>query len=273
MPRPGREIQKHKHIRERSSAMRLEGKVAIVTGGASGIGAATCKFFAREGMKGVVVADIDDEKGRQVAAEIEDAGGSAFFVHLDVSDEQQWKDAVAATVARYGKLNVTVNNAGMSVPAARQNVENTTLEVWNQMHAVNLTGVFLGTKHSVPEMRRAGSGSIINISSIYGIVGSKSGTAYHSAKGGVRTFTKAVAIQYAPEQIRVNSIHPGFADTGMTAELHAQPGERERRSALTPLGRIGQPEDMAWGCVYLASDESSFVTGAELVIDGGMIAQ
>lgn len=253
--------------------MRLEGKVAIVTGGASGIGAATCKFFAREGMKGVVVADIDDEKGRQVAAEIEDAGGSAFFVHLDVSDEQQWKDAVAATVARYGKLNVTVNNAGMSVPAARQNVENTTLEVWNQMHAVNLTGVFLGTKHSVPEMRRAGSGSIINISSIYGIVGSKSGTAYHSAKGGVRAFTKSVAIQYAPEQIRVNSIHPGFADTGMTAELHAQPGERERRSALTPLGRIGQPEDMAWGCVYLASDESSFVTGAELVIDGGMIAQ
>ncbi len=253
--------------------MRLEGKVAIVTGAASGIGAATSRFFAQEGMKGVVVSDIDDDRGAQVVAEIESAGGDAIFVHLDVSDEQQWKDAISATVERYGRLDVTVNNAGMSVPASRQNVENTSLETWTQMHAVNLNGVFLGTKYSVPEMRKAGGGSIINISSIYGIVGSKSGTAYHSAKGAVRTFTKSVAIQYAPEQIRVNSIHPGFADTGMTAELHAQPEERARRIGLTPLGRIGTPEDMAWGCVYLASDESSYVTGLELVIDGGMIAQ
>jgi NAD(P)-dependent dehydrogenase (short-subunit alcohol dehydrogenase family) len=154
--------------------MRLEGKVAIVTGGASGIGAATCRFFAREGMKGVAVADINDELGTQVAHEIEEGGGHAFFVKLDVIDEQQWQDA---------------------------------------------------------------------------------------------------AIQYASEYIRVNSIHPGFADTGMTRELHAQPDERERRLSVTPLGRMGTPEDMAWGCVYLASDESSFVTGAELVIDGGMIAQ
>jgi cyclopentanol dehydrogenase len=253
--------------------MRLEGKVAIVTGGASGIGAATCRFFAREGMKGVAVADINDELGRQVAHEIEQGGGHAFFVKLDVIDEQQWQDAVAATVGRYGRLDVTVNNAGMSGLESRKNVEDTTLEIWNRLHAVNVTGVFLGTKYSIPEMRKVGGGSIINISSIYGIVGSKGGTAYHASKGAVRTFTKAAAIQYASEYIRVNSIHPGFADTGMTRELHAQPDERERRLSVTPLGRMGTPEDMAWGCVYLASDESSFVTGAELVIDGGMIAQ
>jgi cyclopentanol dehydrogenase len=253
--------------------MRLEGKVAIVTGGASGIGAATCRFFAREGMKGVAVADINVEPGRQVANKIEESGGHAFFVELDVTDEQQWQNAIAATIERYGRLDVTVNNAGISLPEARKNVEETTLEAWNRMHAVNVTGVFLGTKYSIPEMRKVGGGSIINISSIYGIVGSQSGTAYHSSKGAVRTFTKAAAIQYAPENIRVNSIHPGFADTGMTRELHAQPGERERRISLTPLGRMGTPEDIAWGCVYLASDESSFVTGAELVIDGGMIAQ
>ena len=182
-------------------------------------------------------------------------------------------DAVAATVDRYGRLDVTVNNAGMSTWESRKNVEDTTLEIWNRMHAVNATGVFLGTKHSIPEMRKVGGGSIINISSIYGIVGSKGGTSYHSAKGGVRTFTKATAIQYASENIRSNSIHPGFADTGMTAELHAQPDEHARRISQTPLGRMGTPEDMAWGCLYLASDESSFVTGVELPIDGGMTAQ
>jgi len=181
--------------------------------------------------------------------------------------------AVAATVERYGRLDVTVNNAGMSTWESRKNVEDTTLEIWNRMHAVNVTGVFLGTKYSIPEMRKVGGGSIINISSIYGIVGSKGGTSYHSAKGGVRTFTKATAIQYAAENIRSNSIHPGFADTGMTAELHAQPDEHARRISQTPIGRMGTPEDMAWGCLYLASDESSFVTGVELPIDGGMTAQ
>ena len=252
---------------------RLRGKVGIVTGGASGIGAATCRLFAREGMAGVAVADINDELGEKVAAEIEAKDGHAFFVHLDVTNEQQWQAVVAATVDHYGRLDVTVNNAGMSVPAARKNIEETTLEIWNQMHAVNSTGVFLGCKYSIPEMRKVGGGSIINISSIFGIMGSPSGTAYHSGKGAVRTFTKTAAIQYAAENIRVNSVHPGFADTGMTEELHAMPGVREERIAKTPIGRIGTPEDMAWGCVYLASDEASFVTGAELVIDGGTIAQ
>ena len=253
--------------------MRLEGKVGLVTGASSGIGAATARFFANEGMAGVIVADINDELGVQVVGEINEGGGNAMYVHLDVSDEDQWQVAVKAAVAKYGGLDVTMNNAGMSVPASRKKVEDTTLEIWNAMHAVNATGVFLGMKHSIPEMRKRGGGSIINTSSIFGIVGSGGGTAYHSAKGAVRTLTKAAAIQYAPEKIRVNSIHPGFADTGMTKDLHAQPGERERRIALIPLGRMGLPEDMAWGAVYLASDESSFVTGIELVIDGGTIAQ
>ena len=252
---------------------RLSGKVAIVTGGASGIGAAPCRLFAEEGAKGVVIADINEELGGEAADQIREQGGDAVYIFLDVSDEQQWIDTVAATVERYGRLDVTVNNAGMSTWESRKNVEDTTLEIWNRMHAVNVTGVFLGTKYSIPEMRKVGGGSIINISSIYGIVGSKGGTSYHSAKGGVRTFTKATAIQYAAENIRANSIHPGFADTGMTAELHAQPDEHARRISQTPIGRMGTPEDMAWGCLYLASDESSFVTGVELPIDGGMTAQ
>ena len=252
---------------------RLSGKVAIVTGGASGIGAATCRLFAKEGAKGVVIADINEELGEEVADQIRKQGGDAFYIFLDVSDEQQWIDTVTTTVERYGRLDVTVNNAGMSTWESRKNVEDTTLDIWNRMHAVNVTGVFLGTKYSIPEMRKVGGGSIINISSIYGIVGSKGGTSYHSAKGGVRTFTKATAIQYAAENIRANSIHPGFADTGMTAELHAQPDEHARRISQTPIGRMGTPEDVAWGCLYLASDESSFVTGVELPIDGGMTAQ
>ena len=252
---------------------RLSGKVAIVTGGSSGIGAATCRLFAEEGAKGVVIADINEDLGDEVADQIRKKGGDAFYIFLDVSEEQQWIDTVAATVERYDRLDVTVNNAGMSTWESRKNVEDTTLEIWNRMHAVNVTGVFLGTKYSIPEMRKVGGGSIINISSIYGIVGSKGGTSYHSAKGGVRTFTKATAIQYAAEKIRSNSIHPGFADTGMTAELHAQPDEHARRISQTPIGRMGTPEDMAWGCLYLASDESSFVTGVELPIDGGMTAQ
>lgn len=253
--------------------MRLEGKVGLITGAASGIGAATARFFANEGMAGVIVADINDELGEKIVSEINAGGGKAIYIHLDVSDPDQWQAAVKESVSKFGGLDVTMNNAGMSVPASRKKVEDTTLEIWNAMHAVNATGVFLGMKYSIPEMRKRGGGSIINTSSIFGIVGSGSGTAYHSAKGAVRTLTKAAAIQYAPEKIRVNSIHPGFADTGMTQELHAMPGERERRIGLIPLGRMGVPEDMAWGAVYLASDESSFVTGLELVIDGGTIIQ
>jgi NAD(P)-dependent dehydrogenase (short-subunit alcohol dehydrogenase family) len=253
--------------------MRLKNKVAIVTGGASGIGAATCRLYAQEGAAGIVVADINEEAGQSVADYIAKAGGEAIFVHLDVSVESQWIDAVKATIERYNRLDITVNNAGMSVAESRVKVEDTTVEIWDRLHAVNSTGVFLGTKHSIAPMRENGSGSIINISSIYGIVGSTGTTAYHSAKGSVRTFTKAVAIQYAPDLIRCNSVHPGFADTGMTAAVHADPEEWNKRVSQTPIGRMGTAEDIAWGCVFLGSDESSFMTGAELVIDGGMTAQ
>ena len=252
---------------------RLSGKIAIVTGGASGIGAETCRLFAAEGSKGVVIADINEKLGRKVAEQIRKQGGDAVYVFLDVSVEQQWIDTVATTVDRYGQLDITVNNAGVTGAESRKTVEDTTLDVWQRIHSVNLDGVFLGTKYSIPAMRKAGGGSIINISSVMGIVGSTSGTSYHSAKGAVRTLTKATAIQYAHDNIRSNSIHPGFVDTAMTADMHAQEEERTRRINQTPLGRLGTPEDIASGCVYLASDESSFVTGVELLIDGGMLAQ
>ncbi|MBI4307165.1 MAG: glucose 1-dehydrogenase [Chloroflexi bacterium] len=252
---------------------RLSGKVAIVTGGASGIGEATCRLFAREGAAGVVIADIQDSLGRNLAADIEKSGGTAVFMHLDVTKEAEWVRVIRDTVTRYGRLNVVVHNAGMSGPLARARVEDATEEGWQLVMDVNATSAFLGTKHAIPEMRKAGGGSIICISSIYGIVGSRAGTAYHASKGAIRLFAKTAAVQYAADNIRVNSVHPGFTDTPMTAELHARPGVREERLSLTPLPRLGVPDDIAWGVLYLASDEASWVTGAELVIDGGMIAR
>ncbi|MCH7905980.1 MAG: glucose 1-dehydrogenase [Chloroflexi bacterium] len=251
--------------------MRLEGKVAIVSGGASGIGEATSRLFAAEGAS-VVIADINDELGAALESDIRDGGGEAAYLKLDVTDEEQWRAVVAETVTRFGKLDIVVNNAGISAPG-RPPTEEQTVEGWDAVMAVNAKGVFLGTKHAIPEMRKAGGGSIVNISSVYGNVGSKGGTAYHASKGACRTFSKAAAIQYAGEQIRVNSVHPGFVDTPMTAELHSLPSVHEERVAKTPLGRMGLPEDIAYGILYLASDESRFVTGSELVIDGGMTAQ
>ena len=251
--------------------MRLEGKVAIVSGGASGIGEATSRLFAAEGAS-VVIADINDELGAALESDIRDGGGEAAYLKLDVTDEEQWRAVVAETVTRFGKLDIVVNNAGISAPG-RPSTEEQTVEGWDAVMAVNAKGVFLGTKHAIPEMRKAGGGSIVNISSVYGIVGSKGGTAYHASKGACRSFSKAAAIQYAGEQIRVNSVHPGFVDTPMTAELHSLPSVHEERVAKTPLGRMGLPEDIAYGILYLASDESRFVTGSELVIDGGMTAQ
>ena len=251
--------------------MRLEGKVAIVSGGASGIGEATSRLFAAEGAS-VVIADINDELGAALESDIRDGGGEAAYLKLDVRDEEQWRAVVAETVTRFGKLDIVVNNAGISAPG-RPPTEEQTVEGWDAVMAVNAKGVFLGTKHAIPEMRKAGGGSIVNISSIYGNVGSKGGTAYHASKGACRAFSKAAAIQYAGEQIRVNSVHPGFVDTPMTAELHSLPSVHEERVAKTPLGRMGLPEDIAYGILYLASDESRFVTGSELVIDGGMTAQ
>ena len=249
--------------------MRVAGKVALVSGAARGIGAATAKLLAQEGAA-VVLGDVLETEGRQTTAGIVAGGGQATFMPLDVTSAANWQQVVAAAVAAYGQLDVLVNNAGIS---GRTAVGETDVETWERVMEINGKGVFLGTKRAIPEMRKAGGGSIINISSIYGIVGSETSAAYHASKGAVRIFTKAAAIQYAAEGIRVNSVHPGFVDSPMTAASHALPEVHNLRISRTPLGRMGTPEDIAAGILYLAADESSFVTGSELVIDGGMTAQ
>ena len=249
--------------------MRVAGKVALISGGAGGIGTATAKLLAKEGAA-VVIADLLEAEGKAAEAQIAESGGKALFVHLDVTSAESWRNAVQAAVASFGSLDVLVNNAGVS---HRTGVEETTSEDWDKVMDVNVKGVFLGTQAAIPEMRKAGGGSIINISSIYGLVGSGASASYHASKGAVRIFNKSTAIQYAPENIRANSVHPGFTDTPMTRAHHDNPNIHEERVGKTPIGRMGQPEDIAAGILYLASDESSFVTGAELVIDGGMTAQ
>jgi NAD(P)-dependent dehydrogenase (short-subunit alcohol dehydrogenase family) len=249
--------------------MRVAGKVALISGGARGIGGASARLLAQEGAA-VVIGDLLEEEGRKTEAQINEAGGRALFVPMDVTSEVDWQRSIDAAVTAYGKLDVLVNNAGIS---GRFTVEDTTVEVWDRVMSINAKGVFLGAKLAIPAMRQAGGGSIINISSIYGLVGSDSGASYHASKGAVRIFTKSAAIQYAKDGIRVNSVHPGFVDSPLTESYHAQPDVREARVAATPMGRMGLPEDIATGILYLASDESSFVTGSELVIDGGMTAQ
>ena len=250
--------------------MRLEGKVALISGGARGMGAAEAILFAREGAS-VVIGDVLEDEGRQVEAQIGEAGGHALFLNLDVTSEADWTNAVAATVSKYGKLDILVNNAGVS--GGRGILEDTTVEAWDRVMDINAKGVFLGTKATIPEMRRAGGGSIINISSVYGLVGSAGSSAYHASKGAVRLLTKSTAIQYAGDGIRANSVHPGIIETAMTQATLADPEWSQRWIAGTPLGRRGVPDDVAYGVLFLASDESSFMTGSELVIDGGWTAQ
>lgn len=250
--------------------MRLENKVALISGGARGMGAAEARMFAREGAK-VVIGDVLDAEGTRVAAEIAESGGDAQFVHLDVTHEEDWRSAIGAATSSFGKLDILVNNAGIW---RRGRVEDTTVEDWDMILDVNAKGVFLGTKLAIPEMRKAGGGSIINISSTAGLVGGPRSSAYTASKGAVRLFTKATAVQYAQEGIRANSIHPGPIDTPMIQQVwHGEEQSREAALARTPLGRIGTPEDIAYGVLFLASDESSFMTGSELVIDGGSTAQ
>ncbi|MBM3945625.1 MAG: glucose 1-dehydrogenase [SAR202 cluster bacterium] len=250
--------------------MRLDGKVALITGGARGMGAAECRLFAREGA-GVAIADVLEREGRQLEAEINETGGQAVFIRLDVTSEDNWRQAIAATVAHFGKLDVLVNNAGI---ASYGTVESTPLEDWDRVMAVNATGVFLGTKYAIPEMRKAGGGSIVNISSQLGMVAELTvSPEYHASKGAVRIFTKAAAIQYARENIRVNSVHPGPVLTPMTEPAVSDPATYKRFTDRIPLGRYGKPEEVAGGVLFLASDESSYITGSELVIDGGWTAQ
>ena len=249
--------------------MRLENKVALISGGARGMGAVEANMFAQEGAK-VVIGDVLDEDGKQTEAEINEAGGECVFVHLDVTDETAWQDAVAAAVDRFGKLDILVNNAGI---ARINNVEDTTSDEWDLVMDINAKGVFLGTKAAIPEIRKAGGGSIVNISSIAGLTGGRT-SSYAASKGAVRLLTKSTAIQYAGEGIRCNSVHPGVIETPMTTPmmLNTQEG-RDLNASRHPLGRVGQPEDIAYGVLFLASDESSFMTGSELVIDGGLTAQ
>ena len=250
--------------------MRLEGKVALISGGARGQGAVEAKLFAREGAK-VVFGDILDESGKQVEAEIHEAGGEAAYVHLDVTREDDWRTAVNTAIDRYGKLDILVNNAGILI---RKGIEDTTEEDWDRIMGVNAKGAFLGTKHSIPAMRQAGGGSIVNISSTAGLVASPSGSAsYTASKGAVRLLTKSTAVQYAKEGIRCNSIHPGPIDTDMIQETLTYSAKLEERMQRLPMGRVGTADEIAYGVLYLASEEASFVTGSELVIDGGTTAQ
>ena len=250
--------------------MRLEGKVAIITGGARGQGATEARMFAQEGAR-VVIGDIRDELGMQVEAEIRELGGEAVYLHLDVTSDDDWQRAIDTAEEQFGKVDVLVNNAAIVL---RKDIEETTGEDWDNIMAINAKGVFLGTKAVIPAMRRAGGGSIINISSISGLV-SIGPPAYIATKGAVRLFTKSTAIQYASENIRANSIHPGSVDTDMRREGMGSQTEEEIQARVDniPLGRVGTTEDISYGALFLASDESSFMTGSELVIDGGYTAK
>ncbi len=248
-------------------AGRLDGKVALVSGGASGIGAAHARIFAAEGAK-LVAGDLQEDKGRAVVEAVNRDGGEAVFVHLDVARQADWERAVGEAVSRFGKLTTLINNAGIYWP---RGTEEETLEGWNTMISVNQTGVWLGMKAAVPAMREAGGGAIVNISSLYGLIGSPGSITYHATKGAVRLMTKSAALEYVKEGIRVNSIHPGQIDTPILSGL--TPDQNEQIKAATPMGRLGRPEEIAYGSLYLCSDEAAYTTGAELVIDGGWFAQ
>ncbi len=250
---------------------RLDGKVALISGGARGQGAAEAMLFAKEGAK-VVIGDLLDDEGRQVEAQIAELGGDATYVRLDVTSADEWDAAVQTALERYGRLDILVNNAG--ILGRRTGIEDTTSEQWDAILDVNAKGVFLGTKAAIPALQEAGGGSIVNISSIAGIIGSRNGIpAYQASKGAVRLLTKSTALQHAADNIRCNSVHPGMIITAMTEETLAIPEMREFYDQNIPLGRLGTVDDIANGVLFLASDDSSFVTGSELVIDGGLVAQ
>ncbi len=249
--------------------MRLEGKVALITGAAHGMGAEEARLFAREGAK-VAIADIRGEDARKVEAEIAEAGGESMVVMLDVSKEDQWETSVAAVVAQFGKLDILVNNAGISGSGER---DLGSTESWDRLMDINAKSVFLGMKHAIPEMERAGGGAIVNISSISGFVGQEAiHPGYNASKGAVRLVTKAAAVQHAKTGIRVNSVHPGMMPPMLTSFQRGDPN-REAMNAAVPMGREGEPIEVANAVLFLASDEASYITGTELLVDGGFTAR
>jgi 3(or 17)beta-hydroxysteroid dehydrogenase len=252
---------------------RVKDKVALVTGAGLGLGRATALMLAREGAR-VIVADVNEPKGREAAAAIVAAGAEAIFARLDVASENDWKEVIESTLSRFGKLDILVNNAGVLFSSK---IEETPLEKWRWLMSVNCDGVFLGTKHAIGAMKDRG-GSIINLSSVAGLVGLPEISAYCASKGAVALFTKAAALECAKAgyKIRVNSIHPGGIWTPMLETFVGKRGDAQADAAaagMHPVGHAGEPDDIANGVLYLASDESKFVTGAELVIDGGYTAQ
>ena len=249
--------------------MRLENKVALITGGAHGMGAEECRLFAREGAK-VAIGDVREEDGRQVEAEIAEAGGEAMFVSLNVADEASWDEAVRQVVSRFGKLDILVNNAGIS-GSREQDFRST--EAWNRLMEVNARGPFLGIRTAVPEMQKAGGGAIVNISSVAGFVGNESShPGYSASKGAVRLLTKSAAVQHAKDNIRVNSVHPGMMPPMLNSHRWGvEPTEDSFRNI--PLGRAGQLLEVANAVLFLASDDASYITGTELIVDGGFTAK
>jgi NAD(P)-dependent dehydrogenase (short-subunit alcohol dehydrogenase family) len=250
---------------------KLDGKVALISGGARGQGAAEAETFAREGAK-VVFGDIRDDEGKKVEAAIRAAGGEVIYVHLDVTSEADWQSAVRTATGRHGRLDILINNAAITI--TRVPIEDRTAAEWDQVMAVNAKGVFLGTKYAIPAMRRAGGGSIVNISSVAGIGQSlHQEPAYAASKGAIRIFTKVTASQHAKDRIRCNSVHPGPVDTEMFHRAFQDREAMERRLQRIPMQRMGTVAEIVSAVLYLASDDSSYVTGSELVIDGGALAQ
>jgi len=250
---------------------RVEKKVAVVTGGALGIGRETCLLLAKEGAK-VAITDVLDKEGQELADEITKSGGVAKFWHLNVTDEKEVEKVYSEVVKEFGKLDGTVNNAGIA--GADKPTHELTEKEWDTVMNINVKGVFFCTKHAIPQMKKSGGGSIVNLSSIYGIIGAGDIPPYHASKGAVRLMAKNDALIYAKDSIRVNSVHPGFIWTPLVEKMGEKtPGFREHLDSLHPIGHIGEPIDIAYGILYLISDESKFVTGSELVIDGGYTCQ
>lgn len=257
-------------------ANRLKNKVSFITGGANGnkgklmgIAGAYAWLASDEG-SAIVITDIDTDSGKLTVDHINESGGKAIFIELDVTDENNWQESINFAVTQFGGVDILINSAGIHT---LKNTEETSSEEWDRMMAIHAKGTFLGTKYVVPEMRKRGGGSIVNISSMCAMFGSPTNTAYHAAKGAIRSFTKSAAIQYAQEGIRVNSVHPGYTETPFTITPFSLPGALESRVSKIPLGRLASAEEIANSVLYLASDDSSYVTGAELVVDGGFLAQ